>query len=184
MAATDNPAPSQRHKAGVQRMIKHPLKIDMTPMVDLGFLLITFFVITTELAKPTAMDLFMPKDGKPMPLGKSNALTVLLDQGKLYYYHGEWKDAITSGNIIETNFTGNSGLRKIINDKQLLLDISPKNKEGRNGLMILIKPGKDVSYKHLVNVLDEMTISMVKKYALIKMTKEEKEWLEKNTDKK
>ena len=96
MAAISNPAPSQRRKAGVQGMIKHNLKIDMTPMVDLGFLLITFFVITTELAKPTAMDLFMPKDGKPMPLGKSNALTVLLDQDKLYYYHGEWNDASDS----------------------------------------------------------------------------------------
>ena len=184
MAAISNPAPSQRRKAGVQGMIKHNLKIDMTPMVDLGFLLITFFVITTELAKPTAMDLFMPKDGKPMPLGKSNALTVLLDQNKLYYYHGEWNDASTSGNIIETNFTGNSGLRKIINEKQLLLDISPKSKEGRNGLMILIKPGKDVSFKHLVNVLDEMTISLVRKYALVKMTNDEQKWLVKNTGKK
>jgi biopolymer transport protein ExbD len=184
MTAMDNPAPSQRRKAGVQRMIKHHVKIDMTPMVDLGFLLITFFVITTELTKPTAMNLYMPKDGgPPTELGASNALTVLLEKDKLYCYHGDWKDAIASGNIIETNFRGNADLRKIINDKQQLLDSTQKNKEGRNGLMVLINPGKDVSYNHIVNVLDEMTISMVKKYALVKITNDEKEWLAKNMDK-
>jgi len=60
-------------------MIKHNKRIDMTPMVDPGFLLISFFVITTELSRPRAMDLFMPKDGRPMLPGESNALTDLLD---------------------------------------------------------------------------------------------------------
>jgi biopolymer transport protein ExbD len=69
----------------------------MTPMVDLGFLLITFFVITVQLSKPTTVNLNMTKDGPPIDLGNSNALTVLLDEaGRIYYYHGNWKDALAS----------------------------------------------------------------------------------------
>ena len=177
MAAINNPVPSQRRKAGVRRMIRHNIRIDMTPMVDLGFLLITFFVITTELTKPTAMNLIMPTEGPPTELGKSNALTVLLDGDKIYYYNGDWNNAVKTNSIIEINFTGNADLRKIINEKQQLLDITQKNKEGRNGLMVLIKPGKEVPYKSIVNVLDEMTISMVKKYALVKIDDDERNWL-------
>lgn len=55
---------NQRPGAGVQRMTRHRLKTDMTPMVDLGFLLITFFVVTAELSKPKTMNLYMPYDGR------------------------------------------------------------------------------------------------------------------------
>ena len=168
---------SSRKRRGVVRMVKHNLRVDMTPMVDLGFLLITFFVITTELAKPTAMDLYMPKDGEPTPLGQSNALTVLLDNNKIYYYNGEWKDAIKAGDIIKTNFSGKADLRKIIGEKLRQLDITAKNKEGRDGLMVLIKPGSNSFYKEVITVLDEKIISRVKKYAIVKLSADEKAWL-------
>ena len=168
---------SSPKKRGVLRMVKHNLRLDMTPMVDLGFLLITFFVITTELAKPTVMDLYMPKDGKPMPLGDSNALTILLDNNKMYYYHGEWAAAVNAKAIIETNLHGKADLRKIIGEKFQQLDISTKSKEGREGLMVLIKPGSNASYNEVINVLDEMTINRVRKYAIVKMTGEETVWL-------
>ena len=160
-------------------MVRHNLRVDMTPMVDLGFLLITFFVITTELNRPTVMDLFMPKDSdNPMWLGESNALTVMIDNDKMYYYNGNWKDAIKSGHIIETNLSGTNDLRKVIGDKQQALDIKVPIKEGRDGLMLLIKPGNSSSYKNVIDVLDEATISRVKKYAIIKLSEEERKWLE------
>lgn len=167
-----------RKQAGVRRMVKHNLKIDMTPMVDLGFLLISFFVITTELSKPTAMQLNMPKDGVNSELGELNALTILLAKNNtVYYYQGNWENASKSGGIIQTNFSGKEGLRKVIMEKQNSLDRNSKMKEGRNGLMMLIKPAEEASYKNVVDVLDEATISVVKKYAVIKISKEEKEWL-------
>jgi biopolymer transport protein ExbD len=168
---------SQNHKGGVRRMIKSNMRIDMTPMVDLGFLLISFFVITTELTKPKAMELFMPKDGTPVPLGESNALTVLLDDNKIYYYNGKWEDAVKKKEIYQTYFSGKNNLRGIINTKQQQLDSYPGNKEGRNGLMILIKPSENASYKNVVDILDEMTINEVKKYAVIKISGEERTWL-------
>ncbi len=176
-STNNNDSLFSRKKAGVRGMIKHNLKIDMTPMVDLGFLLISFFVITTELSKPTVMLLSMPKEGDSK-LGESNALTILLDKNNaVYYYDGDWKNASNSGGIIRTNFSGKDGLRKVIMEKQNSLDRNSKMKEGRNGLMMLIKPAEEASYKNVVDVLDEATINIVKKYAVIKISKEEKEWL-------
>jgi len=147
-------------------------------MVDLGFLLITFFVITAELTKPTVMDIYVPKEGgKPMPIGESNALTVLLEEDKFYYYNGQWEDAIQGGKIFETTPSGHSALRKIIGDKQRELDITQKAKEGRDGLMVIIKPSPNASYSEVVKMLDEMTISQVKKFVIVKITGEELVWL-------
>ena len=152
----------------------------MTPMVDLGFLLITFFVIVTELAAPSITPLYMPKDGKPMPLGNSNVLTILLSKNNtVYYYNGDWDEAVKSDGIIKTNLSVTNGLGKIISDKQQWLNIVKKNNEGRNGLMLIIKADKNARYKSLVEVLDEATIYIVKKYAIINPTIAEINYLEK-----
>lgn len=159
-------------------MVKHNLRVDMTPMVDLGFLLISFFVITTELSKPTAMNLYVPKQGPPIPLGMSDALTILLDKDNaVYYYNGDWKDAVANNSIVQTNYSGTTGIRNVIMEKQYWLDKNSKSKEGRNGLMMLIKPTTAASYRNVVDVLDEATINMVKKYAIVKITPEESSWL-------
>ena len=178
LSTSESKGPS-RKRAGVRRMSKNNQKVDMTPMVDLGFLLITFFVITTELSKPTMMNLYMPKDGIPMPLGESHALCFLLGENNMvYYYNGNWDNAKKKGEVFETNYSGGDGLRKIINKKQHRLDAGiNKNKEGRDGLMVLIKPGKEASYKNVVDVLDETTINRVKKYAVVKLSAEETDFL-------
>ncbi len=177
-----NEITSFRKRSGVQLMVKHNLKIDMTPMVDLGFLLISFFVITTELSKPTAMDLAMTKEGPPMPLAESSALTVLIDKENIiYYYEGKWEEAFRNNKIQQTRLTGTDNIRTIINEKQKKLDAYIKTKEKRDGLMLLIKPGKDANYKTIVDLLDEATINIVKKYAVINQSKQEVDWLKRNT---
>ena len=146
-------------------------------MVDLGFLLIAFFVITTELSKPTVTDLYMPKDGNPMPLGNSNALTVLLGKNNIvFYYHGDWEEATKKDQIYQTNFSYSKGLGEVIRKKQQWLDIN-KAREGRNGLMLLIKAGNETNYENVLKALDEIAINQVKKYAIIKLTQEEKDFL-------
>lgn len=177
-----NATVNERRRVGVRRMVKHNLRVDMTPMVDLGFLLITFFVITTELAKPTVMDLFMPKDGFDSEIGNSNALTIIPDAGNtLFYYFGNWKDALRNDAIHKTTYAGSGGIRTVINQKQGQLDNDVHSKEKRNGLMLLIKPTGEASYKNVVDVLDETTINMIKKYAVMKVSAEEINWLkEKN----
>jgi biopolymer transport protein ExbD len=152
-------------------------KTDMTPMVDLGFLLISFFVMTTELSKPAVAPLNMPKEGPSIPLGNSNALTVLLAGGdSAYYYHGNWKDALLADKIEKTSIYSVDGLRKVIMEKKKWLH-AHERKEGGNGLMLLIKSTSETSYKNLVDVLDETLINDVRKYALVKMEVEEAAWI-------
>ncbi len=155
--------------------------VDMTPMVDLGFLLISFFVITTELSKPAAIRLIVPNDtrGDSSEIGKSSVMTVLLGEHSVYYYEESWDAALKENRIIATDLTG-TGLRELIAGKQKKMDLFYKEKGGRDELMLLIKPSPKTGYKELVDVFDETTISRVKKYALLKITKEEQEWLGKN----
>lgn len=175
MASIDNEMPVQRQRAGVRRPVKHQLRIDMTPMVDLGFLLISFFVITTELSKPTAMPLAMPKDGKGTDLGESYAFTVLLGAKEgAWYYYGNWADAVAKEAVLPLNNT--TALRQKIQERQQWLDEHP-GKEGRDGLMVLVKSSPEASYKQVVDVLDEMTINQVKKYAVVKPALSELEWV-------
>ena len=165
-----------RKRPGTNRMRKNALRIDMTPMVDLGFLLISFFVITAELSKPSAMNLAMPRDNAKIPnqLGESYALHVLLGEKQHYYYFGSWENALSEKRIFPVQLTG---LRQVIRERQELLDDSVRFSEGRKGLMMLIKPSPVARYNDLVDVLDEAVIQAVEKYAIIRITEEEKDWL-------
>jgi biopolymer transport protein ExbD len=167
-----------RRRAGVRRMKKISLKTDMTPMVDLGFLLITFFVFTAEMSKPVAVKLNMPKEGgDATPVGNSNALTFLLDASdRVYYYHGNWDEASAKNQVLETDFSVKDGLGKIIRDKQQWLDVN-NTKEKRKGLILLIKAGTGASYKNVVDALDETTINAVTKYFLVRAEQAEEEWM-------
>jgi len=164
-------------RRSVTRSKKYSLRIDMTPMVDLGFLLITFFVMTVQLSKPAVVNLNMPKDGPEMPVGKSKAMTILLDKGAAaYYYEGDWQQALKESRIIKTNLSIAGGIGARIREKQQWLDQND-SKEGRMGLMLIIKAGTGASYSNVVDALDEALINAVKKYTLLSASQDEQTWL-------
>lgn len=150
---------------GVKKSKKMSTRVDLTPMVDLGFLLITFFVFTTTMSEPTAMKLFLPKDTeKPEEQNKakeSGALTLMLGKDRvIYYYEGILK---TDGsNFKTTNF---QEVRKVILDKK-------KNTNAAD-LVIVIKPDEDATFKDVVDILDEMTINVIKRYAMVDIAESE-----------
>ena len=143
---------------GVKKAKKLSTRVDLTPMVDLGFLLITFFIFTTTMSQPTAMKLFLPKDVEEKDQNKlkaSGALTIMLAKdNNVFYYEGEL--APDGSNFKSTNF---KDIRKIIIDKKKVTD--PKD------FMIVIKPGPESTYKNTVDMLDEMQINDVKRYAMV-----------------
>jgi biopolymer transport protein ExbD len=135
-------------------------KIDMTPMVDLGFLLITFFMLTTTLAKPVTMQLNMPdktdtKETSPVKL--SETLTVCPDENKVYYYQGIPTEA---GTVMQVTNYSETGIRKVIADL--------KAKVGNN-FTIVIKPTKGAKYRNMIDMLDECAITNNKRYALLEI---------------
>jgi len=175
MAQMENSA-TERKGRSFSHNKKQLLRIDMTPMVDLGFLLITFFVFTTTMSMPKATDLFMPKDSitDSMPLPKSLALTMLLDDNnKIYYYHGDFSDALKANEIFETNYSTYAGMGEVIRQKQKDLEASKKFPDGKKGLMLIIKPTSKSVYKNVVDALDEAVINDVRKYAIVEPVKEE-----------
>ena len=145
-------------KGGKKRSKKASTKIDMTPMVDLGFLLITFFMLTTTLAKPVVMQLNMPdkteKDEKS-EVKMSETLTVIPDSTKVYYYQGLPNDATTQ--LLKTDYS-NKGIRTVLFDM--------KKRIGDN-FTIVIKASKGAKYKNMVDLLDECSITGNKRYAIL-----------------
>lgn len=169
MVPIENTAIERKGK-GFARNKKQVIRIDMTPMVDLGFLLITFFVFTTTITTPKATDLYMPRDEivDLQKLPKSLALTLLLnDNNKIYYYHGDMDEAIKANEVFETSYSTYEGIGKVIRQKQEVIDASGKFIDGRRGMMMVIKPTSECVYKNLVDALDEVMINDVKKYAIV-----------------
>jgi len=163
-------------KQDKRRTKKLSTHIDLTPMVDLGFLLITFFFVTTVWAKPHAMKVYTPADGEGALLGRDAALTLLAGSDNMvFYYHGKLEDALKEGNYGITGYALNGGIGDIIRQKQQVMDRSYKG--GRRELMLLIKASPKASYKNIVDLLDEMPINGVRKYALVEMGVEEKKLL-------
>jgi hypothetical protein len=149
-------------RPGVRRVKKLSTRVDLTPMVDLGFLLITFFVFTTTITEPMAVKLFLPKDGRPIEIGKSTALTVCpMGNGKVFYYHGELQEALNTSTYGITTFSYSDGLGQVIRDKKASME--RKKKGFSNELILMIKPTDLSSYHQLIDVLDEVMINDLKK---------------------
>ena len=183
------------------RAKKSSTHIDMTPMVDLAFLLLTFFMLTTTFSKPKTMELNMPdKDGPQKEV--NNALTVLLTgDNKIYYYTGAFKPDSTQLQL--TTFDMDKGIHQILLDlnKPVFDDVSKlaERKEKKeivdsvfkrmrkevqsktSALTVLIKTDDKAKYKNAVDMIDELNSCMVGKYALVEMGKEEYEMLKKQS---
>jgi biopolymer transport protein ExbD len=150
---------------GVKKGKKLSTRVDLTPMVDLGFLLITFFIFTTTMSQPTAMRLFLPKDAdKPEDQNKakeSGVITLLLGKdNNVFYYEGQLES--NGSNFKSSNF---KEIRSILIDK--------KRNTPEKDLVVIIKPSADCTYKNVVDVLDEMAINVLKKYALVDISEGE-----------
>ncbi len=138
------------------------LQIDMTPMVDLGFLLITFFIFTTAMGEPKTLKLLLPtEEGGPTHIAETKSLTILLNgDEKAICYEGI---ASENPHLHRVDMTPGSGqLRDVILNKQKALAESGV----ADAMTVIIKPGTESNYRQLIAVLDEMIICQVKKYAV------------------
>ena len=176
-------------KHGKVRAKKQSTHIDMTPMVDLAFLLLTFFMLTTTFGKPKTMEINMPvkpPPGQEIKNEVNNAITILLSgDNKVYWYYGELKPETK---LTLTDFSA-SGVRKLFLDynkqavdeiktlkenalktkmnedtlKSRIVDIKGK----KYALMVLVKTDDKAKYKNVIDIIDELNICLIGKYALV-----------------
>ena len=156
-------ASDQAPKGKKARSKKMSVKIDMTPMVDLGFLLITFFMLTTSLLKPVTMQLNMPEPTDTHDFVRcSESLNVVLDDdNKIRYYQG----TECNPKVQTTDFSAN-GIRSVLFDY--------KNRIG-DVFTVVIKSTNKAKYRNMIDLLDEMVITNNKRYAIVPLTSEDKE---------
>ena len=182
-------------KGGKKRAKKQSTRVDMTPMVDLAFLLLTFFVLTSTFSKPKSMELSLPAppdDPKIQPEIKNGVTFLLTKDDKIFYYVGQF---YTAGNekgvppteLKETNFS-KEGLHTLLTEKNKwaideIEKLSAKNKAktladstfkrlaveataNTNAITVLIKTDDQATYKNAIDMLDELKICNVGKRVL------------------
>jgi biopolymer transport protein ExbD len=172
---------------GKVRSKKMSTKVDFTAMVDLAFLLITFFMLTTTLAKPNIMPIVMPDsrdfEMNPVATKESQVLTLLLGKDdKVFYYEG-----ISDAKLDSTDFSS-EGIRKVILDKKDRVKAKwgeeekddPKNqgqKKIYSKLNVIIKATEDSRYKNMVDAFDELKICNVAHYVLLAISENEEAFI-------
>ncbi|MBB3185895.1 ExbD/TolR family protein [Microbacter margulisiae] len=196
----------KRQKGGKKRPRRGVARVDMTPMVDLMALLLTFFMLTTAFNKPKIMVITMPeKDNKPHDQPKIDAkrtLNILLgDSDRVYYYMGIADPNKPLPTLIKTNFS-KDGLRRLLLEKNRALftkivDYKSARAKGRIvvadttaenyikqlkiddnvGPIVLIKPDVKAKYKDVVATIDEMSICNIASYAIVDLSPTEKDML-------
>ncbi|HEU5145285.1 MAG TPA: biopolymer transporter ExbD [Chryseosolibacter sp.] len=149
-------------KGGKVRAKKMSTKIDMTPMVDLAFLLLTFFLLTTTFNKPKTMEVNMPDkvddETQQTKINENDILNlVLAEDDKIFWWVG------LEPPVNETNYS-KDGVRKVI------LQHTRSNPK----MMVLIKPKDESRYENMVNILDEMDITDTKRYAIVEYSPDDK----------
>jgi len=175
------------------RAKKMSTRVDFTPMVDLGFLLITFFMLATTLSKPQTMEVALPskekvKEADQTTIKASRAVTILLGKDdKVYYYEGTRENDIDPV-LVQTNFSP-KGIRQFLIKKNydVMVKVRELNAEkeskklsdkefekrkdeiiaDKKAPIVIIKGTEESSYKSLIDVLDEMAICNIGRYAIL-----------------
>lgn len=186
----------EKQKGGKKKPKHHSTHIDMTPMVDLMCLLITFFMLTTAFSKSKVMEIYLPEKNKnnvePPKIAESRTINIILGpDNKVYWYPGRVKDAKNPPPLQVTDYS-DQGIRKLLLDRNRLLfkkvakfkeqmvkdfptmsrdslnaNIKRFNKADDSGPIVLIKAYKEARYANVVDIIDEMSICNIVRYALV-----------------
>src|SRR5690606_38238831 len=154
-------------KGGKIRSKKAGGRVDLTAMVDLAFLLITFFMLTTSISKPYAMDVAMPDKTEEnsedqLDVADNRTITLLLgSDNKIEYYMGLLDRPIEGPTVVDY---GKNGIRPILLEK--IKQVPQITGDPEKGLIVIIRPSDKANYKNLVDILDEMKIVDAKQYMI------------------
>ena len=150
----------QRAKPGLRRPRRRiSVRIDMTPMVDVAFLLLIFFMLTTVFRQPQAMEMNLPPPDAKVQVAQSNVLTLFVDANERMFY------TLGKGAMNRTALTDLNALFK-------------ENVKLNADLIILVKVSRQARYNTMVDILDELEIASMTRFSLIPMTPDDAKLVE------
>ncbi len=156
MGAVDTPERAAKSgKGGLHRPKRRVrVRIDMTPMVDVAFLLLIFFMVTTVFRKPQAMEVNLPPEGAKVQVPESNVMTLFIRADKKVFYQ-----------LGKTTITPTS--------KKDLIELFKENERRNPELIILAKVDRAAPYATMVDIMDALTLAEMKRFSLIPLTAED-----------
>lgn len=149
---------SSSKKNEKKSLSKKLIRVDMTPMVDLGFLLITFFMFTTNFTKPNVVDLGLPAGQSGTEINYKNQITFILGKDNRIFYYQKEANNLSEKDLKEVSFHGME-LSKLITSYKKSAPV-PEN------FTVIIKPTDDANYKNFVDMLDEMALTKNERYGI------------------
>lgn len=158
----NNPKPTTGKKVRVRKMAP---KVDLTAMVDLAFLLITFFMLTTSLNKPHSLDVAVPDKSDtfmpPTDIDERRVVSLIIDEGIFNWYRGDIANPLQAGDKDGTQLDDMREILLSLKDKVM------KDTQGKD-MIVLIKPTQNSRTQDIINTLDEMKITNIKRYMISK----------------
>ena len=150
------PEPRSHGKKKRKKGRRMGIRIDMTPLVDVAFLLLTFFMLTTSMVRPQTMEINLPPDKDvKVEIAETNLLTLRVDENaKIYAAIG-----IAAPERVEF-----ANLRTFLRDK----------KAGNSKLVVLLKVDRKCKYSTMVNIMDEFSLTNNDKFSLLPLLDQDK----------
>jgi biopolymer transport protein ExbD len=155
MGAVDTPQPGGGGKG--KKKARVGIRIDMTPLVDVAFLLLIFFMVTTVFRTPQALEINLPpKDNPPVPIAKSNILTILALPGERF------------------RWTVGDAPSKDVEFKTLPTILKAEKAKNPERIVVVIKIHPEARFHAMVDIIDELDALKLNRFALAPMTEEDK----------
>lgn len=162
MDAGSAPRGHEKKRKKHKRMRRLGVRIDMTPMVDVAFLLLTFFMLTTTMNRPQTMEINLPPADTRVEVPQSNLLTLMvIEDGSMYWSVGADVPA-------KVDF---KNLRSLMMEKL----------RGNSKLITLIKVDRKGKYHYMVDLMDELNLANITRFSLAPMLDADKQLLQKAT---
>jgi biopolymer transport protein ExbD len=162
MAAVETGQPRSHGKGQKKKKRRVGVRIDMTPMVDVALLLLTFFMLTTVFNKPQTMELNLPPTQKPVPIPASSLLTLRVAPDFTIY----WSKGDDPNKLQKVPF---SEIRKFLIDQD----------RSTNKMVTLIKIDRDAKYNNMVDLIDEVNLANISRFSIAPMDANDKRLMEK-----
>jgi len=164
MGAVDIGAGKDRPQKGKKKRHKKRrlgVRIDMTPMVDVAFLLLIFFMVTTVFRTPQALEINLPPKDVQIPIAQNHILFIKVLAGdRMFWNMGDDKSKPAGLTMAQ------------------LPPVIKSHHTADDKLVVVIKVDKEAAFHNMVDIIDELDLAKMSRFSMAPMTDDEKKEIE------